>query len=195
VSTFLARVRSWLRSTVRRQRLENEMEEEIRFHLEARAADLTREGLTSREATRRARLEFGGVATHKDGMRRSLGLRWWDELRSDLRYAAHIPKKSPGFALIAVGSLGLAIGANTSIFSVANEMLYERLGVPHPEQLQLLTLTGDDNVVIHMSWGNSSRLPNGSQWEGIENFASMTMVSQGRAVWPSSLTSLMLNCA
>jgi predicted permease len=149
---------------MRRHRLEQEMEEEIRFHLEARAADLLREGLTSREAMRQARLEFGGVAIHKDGMRQSLGLRWWDELRGDLRYAAHILRKSPGFTLIAVGSLALAIGANTTIFSAANEMLYERLGVPHPEQLRLLTLTGDDNVAIHMSWGNTRRLPNGSVW-------------------------------
>jgi predicted permease len=147
---------------MRRHRLEQEMEEEIRFHLEARAADWMREGLTSREAMRQARLEFGGVAIHKDGMRQSLGLRRWDELRGDLRYAAHILRKSPGFTLIAVGSLALAIGANTTIFSAANEMLYERLGVPHPEQLRLLTLTGDDNSVIHSSWGNRDRMPNGS---------------------------------
>jgi predicted permease len=164
MTTTLARLRSWLRSTTQRQTLESNMEEEIRFHLEARAADLVRDGMTGQEALRRARIEFGGVATHKHDMRNSLGLRWWDDLRSDLRYAAHILKKSPGFTLIAVCSLGLAIGANTSIFFVANQMLYERLGVPHPEQLQLLTLTGDDKSVVHMSWGNSDTLPNGKSW-------------------------------
>ena len=164
MSTLFARMRSWLRSAMRRPRLEQEMEEEIRFHLQARAADWVRKGLPASEAMRQARLEFGGVATHKDSMRRSLGLRWWDELRGDLRYGAHILSKSPGFTLIAVGSLALAIGANTTIFSAANEMLYARLGVPHPEQLRLLTLTGDDNVVIHMSWGNSRDLPNGVVW-------------------------------
>ena len=137
------------------------MEEEISFHLEARAADLMREGLTSKEAMRQARLEFGGVATHKDDIRQSLGLRWWDELRGDLRYAAHLLRKSPGFTLIAVGSLALAIGANTTIFSAANEMLYEQLGVPHPEQLRLFTLTADDHSVIHSSWGNRDSTPNG----------------------------------
>jgi predicted permease len=137
------------------------MDEEVRFHLEARAADLMRDGLDSREAMRRARLEFGGIASHKDEMRHSLGLRWLDDLATDLRYAARILRKSPGFTAIAVGSLALAIGANTTIFSLANAILYERLAVPHPEQLRLFTLIGDKNVAVHSSWGNWDRLPDG----------------------------------
>ena len=156
-----SRLQSWLRSAFGRNRLEADMDEEVRFHLEARAADLMREGLDSQEAMRQARLEFGGVASHKDGMRTSLGLRWWDDLWCDLRYAARILRKSPGFTAIAVGSLALAIGANTTIFSVANEMLYERLGVPHPEQLRLLTITGDKHVAVHSSWGDFGPLPGG----------------------------------
>ncbi len=109
----------------------------------------------------RARLEFGPIASHKDEMRHSLNLRWCDDLWCDLRYAARILRKNPGFTAIAVGSLALAIGANTTIFSVANEMLYERLGVPHPEQLRLFTLTGDKHVAIHSSWGSFGPLPGG----------------------------------
>jgi predicted permease len=140
------------------------MDEEMRFHLEARAADLAGTGLDEKEAMRKARLEFGPIATHKDAMRRSLGLRWWDELWGDVRYALRILRKSPGFAAIAICSLALAIGANTTIFSVANELLYARLGVPHPEQLRLLTATiGDeDHSVVHDSWGGYDRHPDGS---------------------------------
>ncbi len=158
---LMSRMVSWLRSVTGRQRLEGEMEEEIRFHLDARAADLAREGMDFKQAMRQARLEFGGVASHKDGMRRSLGLRWWDELWGDVRYATRILRKSPGFTLIAVSSLALAIGANTTIFSVANEMLFERLGVPHPRQLRLLAITEPDNSIVHMSWGSDIQLPNG----------------------------------
>jgi predicted permease len=161
VSASFARIHSWLRSVMRRQRLEGEMEEEIRFHLEARAEDLMHQGLTPSQATRQARVEFGGVATHKDEIRHSLGLRWWDELWSDLGYGLRILKKSPGFTAIAVGSLALAIGANTTIFSVANELLFERLAVPHPEQLRLLTVTGDQKVVINLFWGNDGGVSNG----------------------------------
>ena len=150
----LSRLKSWLRAITHRNRVEAHMEDEILFHLEARAADLTQQGLSPREAMRQARIEFGAIPTHKDAMRHSLNLRWWDDLHADLHYAARTLRKSPGFTAIAVISLALAIGANTTIFSVANEILYERLGVPHPEQLQLLTITGDKNVIVHDLWGN-----------------------------------------
>ena len=148
MSALISRVRSWLQSVTGRKRLEGEMEQEIRFHLEARAAHLVRDGVEPKLAMRQAKLEFGGMATHKADMRQSLGLRSWDELWADLRYAARILRKSPGFTLIAVISLALAIGANTTIFSLADAMLYERLGVPHPEELRLITLRGDANVLI-----------------------------------------------
>jgi predicted permease len=156
-----SRLKSWIRSILGRRRLERDMDEEVSFHLEARAADLVGEGLDPREAIRQARLEFGPVASHKDEMRHSLNLRWWDDLWCDLRYAARILRKSPGFTAIAVGSLALAIGANTTIFSVANEMLYERLAVPHPEQLRLLGMTGDKHVAVHSSWGDWDTIPGG----------------------------------
>lgn len=73
----------------------------------------------------------------------------------DLSYAFRQLRKSPGFTAIAVISLALAIGANTTIFSFANQMLYVRLGVPHPEQLRLLTISGDDKVAIHSTWGDT----------------------------------------
>jgi predicted permease len=137
------------------------MEEEVRFHIEARAADLMQGGMDLRAAMRQARVEFGAVASHKDGMRSSLGLRWWDELWGDMQYGARILRKSPGFTAIAVGSLALAIGANTTIFSLANEIMFARLGVPHPEQLRLLTVVGDRHSAVHSSWGMMNPVPGG----------------------------------
>ena len=153
MKAFFARMRSSVDFEVT---IGVDMERKIRFHLEARAADLMRQGVNSRQAMRQAKLEFGEVATHLDEMRRSLGLRWWgNQLWSDLRYAVRILRKSPGFTAIAVSSLGLAIGANTTIFSVANELLYEQLGVPHPEELRLFTgAIGDEHhTAVHDSWG------------------------------------------
>ncbi len=156
MSARWSRLKSWLRSISGRRRLEHDMDEELLFHLEARAADLTREGLTPQQATRKARLEFGGIESHKDSIRKSLGLRWIDELCTDLLYAIRILRKSPGFTVIAVASLALAIGANTTIFSYANQMLYVRLGVPHPRQLRLFTLRGDEHIAVHNFWGDGS---------------------------------------
>ena len=161
MSKLFARMHSWLRSVMGRQRLESEMDAEICFHIEARAADLVRDGMGLKEAMRQARVEFGGTAKHKDEMRHSLGLRWWDELWGDLRYAGRILRKSPGFTLIAVSSLALAIGANTTIFSVANEMLFERLGVPHAEQLRLLTAIADEHSVAQNVWAPTQPIAGG----------------------------------
>lgn len=153
---LFARLRSWLKSIVKRTLIETAMEAEVRFHIESYAEDLVRSGLPEEEALRRARIEFGGIESHKDAMRASLGLRWWDELWVDLQYGARILRKSPGFTAIAVVSLALAIGANTSIFSLASQILYAQLGVSHPEQLRLFTVITDHHSVLHSCWGCST---------------------------------------
>ena len=129
------------------------MEAELANHLESLTADLIRAGHSPAEAARRARIALGARTVHKEGMRASLGLRWWDEFWADLRYGVRILRKSPGFTAIAATSLALAIGANTTIFSLAKEVLYERLGVPHPERLRLLRWRADSRNVIENQWG------------------------------------------
>ncbi|MGB0122258.1 MAG: ABC transporter permease, partial [Silvibacterium sp.] len=137
MSVFV-RLESWLRAVTSRSRLEREMDEELAFHLESYTQDLIRRGVSPEEAARRARIEFGEVTVQKEEMRASLGLRLWDDLRADLRYATRMLAKSPGFTAIAVGSLALGIGANTAIFSMTRTALFESLPVPHPEELRQL---------------------------------------------------------
>jgi predicted permease len=153
--------RSWMRAIVQRDCLEREMEAELACHLEHSTADLVRKGYSQEEAGRRARIALGTATVHKENMRASLGLRWWDEFWADLRYGIRILRKSPGFTAIAAASLALAIGANTAIFSVAKSLLYDHLHVAHAEQLRLLGWIQDKNSAVHSMWGEFESAPGG----------------------------------
>jgi predicted permease len=159
--SLLSRLTSSIRAVFSGPALATQIDEELRFHLESRTADLIAQGISSEEAARRARIELGSANTHRDEVRRSLGIRWFDDLIADLRYAIRILRKNLAFTAIAVGSLALAIGANTTIFSVANELLYERLGAPNPQELRLLMMQADRKTVIHSSWGSRTKLKDG----------------------------------
>ena len=165
-----ARCRSWFRAVVHRPALESEMEAELACHLESLTADLIREGHTPAAAAREARLALGPVLVHKESMRSSLGLRWWDEFWIDLRYGIRILRKSPGFTAIAATSLALAIGANTTIFSLSKSLLYDRLGVPHAEGLRLLHWIGDEHIAVHEMWGEFDPAPGGGMTGSIFSY-------------------------
>jgi macrolide transport system ATP-binding/permease protein len=105
---MLTRLRAFLNALFRRRRMESEMDEELRFHMEAYAEDLLRSGIPRAEAQRRASIEFGGVAITKEDCRQSLGLRLIDELRQDLRYAARSMRRNPGFALTRISHCTMA---------------------------------------------------------------------------------------
>lgn len=148
-----SRIATWWKAVTRTNQLNTEIEDELAFHIEARAADFMRNGVPEHEAVRRARAEVGSIASQKENCRAAWGTRLWDELRSDLRYAARALSKSPGFAAIAIGSLALGIGANTVVFSAMKSILLNRLAVPRPEELRLFALTQSDKGVVRGSWG------------------------------------------
>src|SRR5688500_318629 len=97
---MLRGLRSWVRMLRRgRARFEADLDDELRFHLEARTADLVRGGLDPEAARRRARVELGAAEAHKEEVRAARGLRLLDELAADLRFAVRGWRKHLGLAL------------------------------------------------------------------------------------------------
>jgi len=137
-STLFARLGSLIRTLAGRRRFEDEMRDEVGFHLEARADDLVREGVPREAARRQARMEFGTIDAIKDDCRQSRGLRWLDETGGDLRYAIRLMGKAPGFTAAAVLSLALGIGANTAIFSLMDAVLLRTLPIADPQNVFFL---------------------------------------------------------
>ncbi len=156
---FWSRVRSWIRVTIFRSRAENEMDSELKFHVEEYAADLIRAGVPKHEALRRARVEFGGVERAKEECRDARGANMLDSFFQDLRYGARSMLRAPGFTAVAVIALALGIGANAAVFSVVNAVLLRPLAYKNPDQLVTVLHSGIDPVATanYIDWRNQNQ--------------------------------------
>jgi predicted permease len=164
---MLARIRSLFGGVTKRRSIESDLTDEIAFHLKARTDHWIAQGLSRQEAARRARLEFGGLETHKEDWRQARGLRLLDELKNDLTYGVRMLKSSPTFTTVSLAILTIAIGANIAVFNVLDAIALRKLPVDNPDQLREIAWIQRSN---HTSQGINY---NGSQrpWDSGDRIA------------------------
>lgn len=187
---MLAKLYSALRAIAGRNDLERDMDDEMRFHMEAFEADLLRSGVPAAEARRRARAEFGSVQAFKEECRDARGLYWPDEFVRNVRYAVRGLRKAPGFAIAAIATLALCIGANTAIFSMVDAVLLRPLPFPEPDRLvQVVTYVRTprgqsvEDSQDGLAWETlkQARSVEVTAWSG--GFSGVNIVAQNRAMY------------
>jgi ABC-type antimicrobial peptide transport system permease subunit len=132
---MLDAIRSRLRALFQRKQVEQDLNDELGYHLEKALQQNIARGMSAPEAQREAHLGLGGVEQIKEASRDARGVRLFDDLYRDLRYGARMLAKHRGLTLVIVLTLGLGIGANTAIFSLLDALLTRELPVKSPREL------------------------------------------------------------
>jgi predicted permease len=134
---LLSNLAQGIRSLLHRDRVERDMDDELRSFVEASTADKVRSGMSAEQAARASRIEMGSTNAVKHHVRSATWESRAESLWHDLRYGVRGLLRSPGFTWIAIMSMALGIGANTAIFTLVKQVLLQSLPVRDPQQLVL----------------------------------------------------------
>src|SRR5262245_20269495 len=132
---LFAKSRSYLRNLFLARRVEADLDEEVRAHLEMLVEENVSAGMTAEEARREALMELGGVDQVKERVHEVRAGHALETFLQDFRFGVRMLLKSPGFTLTVILTLALSVGANTAVFSLVNALLLKNLPYAHPERM------------------------------------------------------------
>lgn len=153
---------SW-RKFFRRDHQDATRADEMQAHIDLAVDHFIDQGMTPAEARREARLRFGNPRAHREGLSDMNRLPFFDALQLDLRYAVRVLRRTPVFSLTVIGTLALVIGANTAVFTIADQVLLRPLPFPDPDRLAIVAThsqsatASDDSTAISGAMAESIR--------------------------------------
>jgi len=172
-----------LRALLRKEELDQQLSDELKFHLEKQIEQNLAAGMSPEEARYAALRRFGGVEQVKEECRDTWGVRFIETIIQDLSYGVRMLRKSPGVTAVAVISLALGIGANTAMFSVTNVMLLRALPVRSPQELvEFIRVDPDGSMMTNLEYAMFEHLrKNTSVLSGVFAFTSNTRILRSGA--------------
>jgi predicted permease len=135
-----------------RRQFERDMDDEMRFHIDMEARDLTSHGMTVQEARVHALRTFGGQTRFKEEARVALPLFWLSDIRTDLRYALRSLRRTPAFTGVAILALGIGIAANATLFGLADAAAFRPLDAREPDRLYSVFGRQSDGSPLNLSY-------------------------------------------
>lgn len=168
-----------LRSLFQLRAVDQELDEEVRFHVEQQTEELVRSGVPRREAELMAQRQFGNVTLHKEQCRDARNLAWLEGIAQDLRQGLRTLRRTPGFTVVSVLTLALGIGATSAMFSVIDRAVLNPVIAPDPGRLVWLQ---ESSKAHSESGSNPMRL---ADWQKARSFSAVAGIYSEALVWTS----------